>query len=139
MEYDNHPDFSLEKKSRTNQSGQALITLLFFTLIATIYITAAIVIMIVNSEAATRTEQGISTSRLAEGALEDTFLRLIRDPNYSGGSFNLEDGNATVNITGTNPRNITVSVQDGSYFRRYQAEVQFNQTEMTILSWKELF
>jgi hypothetical protein len=132
-------DKLLLKDNRNNQGGQALITLIFFVLIASLYITAAVIILITNSIAATRTEQGFTASRLAEGALEDTFLKLIRNPDYAGGSFNLEDGNATVNVTGGTLKDIAVSIKEGNYYRKFQAQVQFNETEMTILSWKEAF
>ncbi len=123
-----------------NQNGQALITLIFFVMIATIYISAAVVILMVNSLAATRTEQGVYTARFAEGALEDTFLRLLRDPSYAGGSFNLDDGSVTVNVVNTDgTRDIDVTFTRGEYQKKYQARVQFVETEMTILSWKEVY
>lgn len=129
----------LKINRENNESGQALVTLLFFVLIATIYISAAVIILIVNSLSATNTMLGFSTSRLAEGAFEDTLLRLLRDPNYAGGTFNLDGGNATVSVSAGNPRDVDVAVVSGNYFRRFEGQVQFNQTEMTILSWKETF
>ncbi len=94
----------------------------------------------INSLAATSTALGMSASRLAEGALEDTFLRLIRDPTYAGGTFNLDGGSATVNVVNTDgTRDITVTAEVGNYRRKYQAQVLFMETEMTILSWKEVF
>ena len=127
-------------KHKELQGGQALITLIFFVLIATVYISAAVVITAVNSLSATTTEQGFSTSRLAEGALEDALVRLVRDPNYAGGTFNIEGGSATVNVSGTSTdKDVLVSVASGNYLRKYQAHIQFDQTEMTVTSWKEVF
>lgn len=121
------------------QKGQALTTLIFFVLIASLYITAAVVVSLVNSVAVTTTEQGINDSRLAEGALEDSLVRLLRDPNYTGGTFTLNGGNVTVTVTGTTTKTVTASVRNGNYYRRFEAIVTFNQTQMTITSWKELF
>lgn len=126
-------------KKYQNQKGLALTTLLFFVLIATIYISGAVIVLVVNSLSVTTTQQGFSTSRVAEGALEDSLLRLLRDPNYAGGTFNLDEGSVTVSVAGTSPKIVTVSVGSGNYFRRYEAQVEFVQTEMTITSWKELF
>ncbi|OGM05884.1 hypothetical protein A2125_01000 [Candidatus Woesebacteria bacterium GWB1_43_5] len=116
-----------------------MVTLIFFVLIATIYISAAVIILSVNSLAATTTELGFSASRVAEGALEDTLLRLIRNPNYAGGAFDLDSGSVTVNVVGSTTKDISVSVLDGNYLRKFEAQVAFNQTEMTITSWKEVF
>ncbi len=123
-----------------NKQGIALIALLFFVLIAMIYISAAVVIMAVNSQATTTTQEGLSASRIAEGALEDTLLRLLRDPDYAGGTFNLDGGNVTVSIVGDGLKDVTVSViKDERYYRKFVAQVQFMETEMTIISWKEAF
>lgn len=127
-------------KKIKNTEGIALISLLFFVLIAMIYISAAVVIMAVNSQATTTTQEGLAASRIAEGALEDTLLRLLRDPDYSGGTFNLDGGNVTVSIVGDGLKDVTVSViRDERYYRKFIAQVQFMETEMTILSWREAF
>lgn len=127
------------RNNRNNQNGSALVALIFFTLIAIIYTSAAIIIMSINAGAATSAQLGVGTGRLAESALEDTFLRLIRNPNYAGGTFNIDGGSATVVVTGSTLKDIDVTVDAGSFVRKYEAQVQFNNTEMTILSWKEAF
>ena len=127
----------INNTNRDNEKGMALVTLIMFVLIATIYISAAVVIMVVNTQSSTTVQQGIVASRLAEGVLEDTLLRLLRDPTYSGGSFNLETGNATVNITGDTTKNVSVVLDLGNYTKKYKAQVDFIETEMSVLSWGE--
>jgi hypothetical protein len=129
----------LDKRSQDTESGIALVTLLFFVLIATIYISAAIIIIAVNTTAASTTEYGISAARLSEGALEDTLLRLIRDPNFVGTTFNIDGGSATVEVTGNELKDIIVTVSTQNYTRKFRSQVMFVETEMTILSWNELF
>lgn len=116
-----------------------MITLIFFVLIATIYISAAFVVLMVNSEAARTTQEGILASRIAEGALEDSLLRLLRDQNYAGGTFTLDGETVTVNVTGVATKVVVATATKGSFFRKFQADVQFNQNQMTITSWKEIF
>jgi hypothetical protein len=124
---------------REFESGIALVTLLFFTLIATIYISAAIIVMAVNTSAATTTEYGMRAARLSEGVLEDTLLRLLRNPDYAGGTFNIDGGNATVNITGDGTKDVIVTLETDNYTRKYMSQVMFVELSMTVLSWNEEF
>ena len=121
------------------EKGQALVALLFFVVIATIYTSAAVIIIASNSLSASRSQRGVTTARFAEGFMEDTLLNLIRNPDYSGGTFNFEDGSVIVEITGDETKTILVQSAVGDSLRKLEAVVSLESGQLEVVSWKEVF
>jgi hypothetical protein len=122
-----------------SSSGQALVTLLFFTIIGMTIITSAAVFVYENSQSASVTEQGTYAYYIAESGIEEALLRLLRDPGYSGTSngqpFSVGEGSVTIDvISGT----ITATGIYQSVVRKIQAQTVYNNYIFTISSWKEI-
>lgn len=122
-----------------SNSGQALVTLLFFTIIGMTIITSAAVFVYENSQSASVTEQGAYAYYIAESGVEEALLRLLRDPAYSGtpngqpllvgdGSVVIDVSNGLITATGTYQ----------SVVRKIQAQTVYNNYIFTISSWKEI-
>lgn len=122
-----------------SNSGQALVTLLFFTIIGMTIITSAAVFVYENSQSASVTEQGTYAYYIAESGVEEALLRLLRDPTYSGtpneeplligdGSVLIDVNNGLITATGTYQ----------SVVRKIQAQTVYNNYIFTISSWKEI-
>ncbi len=122
------------------QSGSSLVMLLVFAVVATTVAAAAVAVMINVSQGTSKIEGRIMASQVAESGMENALLRLLRNPNYVGES-NLAVGNGTadITVTGTNPKTITSIGRINNYLQTIEVVVTYNDTIMTITSWKEKY
>lgn len=118
--------------------GQALVTLLFFMIFAITITSAAVVVVISNSLAASKFDQGNVTFYIAESGIENALMRLLRDPNYSGETLTIEGGNAIIQVSGTNPKTITSQGTIGNFSRTIQVRVDYTNNILSVQSWKEI-
>jgi len=121
-----------------NNNGQALITLIFFTIIAIMIATASISIITGSSTATGSIETEQSSYYMAESGIENAILRLLRDPNYTGESISINNGTTTITVTGSNPYTITSVGQLGVIKRTVQAVVSYNNNILSVTSWKTI-
>ena len=119
--------------------GQALISLLFFMIIAITITSAAIIMIFTNSLSASAAQQGDVSYAAAENGIENALLRLLRDPTYKGETLPSNGGNATVQIVGNDPYTITSDGYVNSYKRTIQVVASYTTGQLTISSWKEIF
>ncbi|MBI4079240.1 MAG: hypothetical protein HY429_03000 [Candidatus Levybacteria bacterium] len=122
-----------------SQAGSALVTLLFFSVIAAIITSSATIIILINAQGANTLEQGMNALSIAESGAENAYLRLIRDTTYTGESVALDGGTAVIQVTGTNPKVIRSQGTIGLYTHIVEVEVQITNNEYTISSWKEVY
>jgi len=115
--------------------GQALVTLLFFMVIAISVITASSVILFTNVTAGSTTEQGAIVLSGAESGAENALLRLLRNPAYSGEA--LLVGNVNVNIGVTNGT-IIATASANNVIRKIQVQTVYNGNVLSVSSWKEI-
>ena len=121
------------------KSGQALIMLLVFVAVAITITTAAIMILFTNSQATADVYSGQSAYVLAESGAENAVIRLLRDPGYTGGdTLTIGTGNATISVTGSEPKTITSIGTDGNYQRRIQIVVSLANNILSVISWREI-
>lgn len=123
-----------------NQKGQALVSLLFISLIGFTIITAAAILVFVNSQSTSITEQGTYAYYVAESGAEEGLLRLLRNPLYAGTPTNqplsISSGSATIQV------NNGIITSTGSYnkaIRKIQVQTVYNNDVLTINSWKEIW
>jgi hypothetical protein len=122
---------------KTN-SGQALVVLLFFMIIAITLSTTAIAVVANNSLSITRTEESTHALEIAEAGAQNALIRLIRNPNYSGETLTVNGGNATVVVTGTSTKTIRSTGTTGSFSRKVQVTVMFTGGVFTVIGWQEV-
>lgn len=126
-------------KSKTGQQGQALVVLLVFMIMSITVTSAAVVIMISNSQAASTLEQGNDALSIAESGVENALLRLLRSPTYTGETLTVGEGSATVGIVGVNPKIVTSQGETNGFVRTVQVVVTMISDVWHITSWKEIF
>lgn len=119
----------------SNQKGQALITLIFFTVIAVTIITAAVSVLFTNNLSTSNAEQGQAAYMTAESGAEDALLHLLRDPNYSGTYTITEGVQATVNV---NSGTIVSTGSVGNSVRNIQIQTVYNNGAIEVSSWREI-
>ena len=128
----------------TSQSGQALITLLFFMIIGITLITAASLVTLENVSSTSAAEQGTLAYYNAESGMEDALLSLLRYPCASTspypactGSYN--EGQATISTsTSGNTLTITSIGTYGNAERKIKVIETNSSSGWQIASWQEI-
>lgn len=123
------------------ESGQALVTLVVFTAIATVVITGAVMATIVNSQATSKFVQGEQALQIAESGAENAIIRLLRDPNYGETPDTISVGNGQAKITVTTvgeSKTIISQGENGSFKRRVEVSISYVNNKLTVTSWKEI-
>lgn len=120
--------------TRKNQKGQALISLMFFIIIALFLISAAVVMMIASAESTGKLEGEEVVTRVADSAAEEAILKLLRDPAFTGDDLTLPDGTAGVNVAGGT---ITVNAVAGKFTKKLVIGTSFANNVLSVVSWKE--
>ena len=120
------------------QSGQTLITLLIFMIIAITITSTSVAILITNSASSDKLYQGDLAKYLAENGIENALLRLLRDPDYSSETLTLNEGTITITVTGTTNKTITSKGTTGNFSRTIQVQTIYNNDTYTITSWNEI-
>jgi len=118
--------------------GQALVSLLVFSVIAMAIISAATVLIVNSMYGTTSLERGSIAKQIAESGAENAILRLLRDPGYTGETLPVGDGTATITVSGANPRVITSQGRSGDYLRTVQITADYTNI-LNIISWKEIY
>ena len=121
------------------KKGQALTTLLIFTAIALTIITATVMLSVANATSASTTELGAEVYGIAESGAENALIRLLRDPNYTGETLTIGDGQATMTIAGSNPKTISSIGTLGVFRREVQVVVLLTNGVVSIQSWNEVY
>src|SRR5258708_4149368 len=124
-----------------NERGQALITLLVFMIMAITITTAAVVVMIINANSATKLQESTVAYEAAESGANNAILRLLRDPSYTG-EVNLTVGNgkATINVVPTGGLYIIQSKgQEGTFIRTVQVNASYVNSVLVATAAAEVF
>ncbi len=123
-----------------NQSGQALVVLLVFMVVAIFMTTMAVALVIVNATAVSQVEQGDMALKLAQSGADNALLRLIRNPSYTGTeTFTLDTGQVTATVSGGNPIIIMSQGKLGGFVRSASVSASFVDSVLTINSWREVY
>ena len=120
-----------------DKSGQTLVTLLVFMVIAIAITSSAVVLTISNSLQASKVEQGMMALQIAESGAENALLRLLRNPSYTGETLTVGTGTAVLTVTGTPVKIISEGI-NGRFRRKIEIGVN-TSTTLTVTSWKEVY
>ena len=123
--------------------GQALITLLFFTVIGITVTSAAVAMIYVNSLSGTKQQQGEVAYEIAQSGAENGIIRLLRNPGYTGETLPVGSGSATITVSGTgssgNPYIILSKGTSGIFVREVQVTATYQNNLLTVTSRKEVY
>lgn len=123
--------------------GQALVTLIFFTIIATTVTTAAILVIMVNSLSGTRLQEGSIAYQVAQSGIDNALVRILRDPSYTGETLSVGSGSATIVVTGSGtsaePYVIVSSGKKGGFVKKVEVRASYENDELNVISQKEVF
>lgn len=118
-----------------NHKGQALVSLLMFVVVAMTVIVSSIMTVISNTRAASIGQQAVDVYYVAEAGVENALLRLLRDPNYSGETLAVGNGNTVITVVGST---ITSIATVNNLTRKIEVQFSYTNNQMTVTSWKEI-
>lgn len=128
------------KSKKHLKGGFALVTLIFFMLIVTIVMSAAVAVLVINSETSGKVQLSTVAATIAESGAENAVLRLLRDPQYLGeASLPVGPGNATIVVpAGPFPKIITSTGIYNNFRRTTSATVNYDVNNRLVISnWGE--
>ena len=128
------------KKYILSNSGQALVTILFISVIGITIATAAAVFILQNMKATNVTEQGVDAYYVAESGIQEALIRKLRDSSYSGTTPGqpLSVGGGSVVISTTSSGLVTAIGTYNGNVRKIQVQTVYNNGVLTISSWNEI-
>ncbi|MDZ7587479.1 MAG: hypothetical protein U0946_07025 [Patescibacteria group bacterium] len=115
-----------------------MVVLLVFVGMAMAVMTAAVAVVISNTQSGSRYEVGQTALGLAESGAEEAILLLLRDPAYSGGALTTGDGTATISVSGSDPVQIVSSAVVGEARRKIQVVASYTAGILTVQTWGEI-
>lgn len=126
-------------QARFKQSkGQAMILLLYVMVVGILVTTGAAYALIINTQSATSEELGAYAYAAAESGAENAILRLIRNPLYTGETLQVNGGYADISVSTASGITITSMGTAGSYTRRIEVTMRYNEGILEIDAWREL-
>lgn len=125
-------------KFKINESGQALVTLLVFMMMATVVIAGAVAMTVINTQSSGKLVDGAESLKVAEAGADNAVLRLVRDPGYTGEVLTVGGGTAIITVTGGATKTILVDGEVGDFHRKVEVLVSYSGNTITVSSWKEI-
>lgn len=125
------------RKVDRSSSGQTIVALLIFILLAITLTFTATVVVITNIRTDTAYQGGEVALQNAQTGIENALVRLERDNTYTGETMTLASGAVTITISGTSPKTITSIGSYSKVVRTITATATVNSTVVTLTSWSE--
>jgi hypothetical protein len=127
-------------KKNNKNSGQALVALLMFVLMAISAATAAGFVIANNSVAAGDAETGIMVRQMADSGVETAYLGFLRqNDNYTGETLSLNGGTVEISISGAGEvKTITSRATLGNFVKTVESVVSYSNNVLSKISWKEV-
>lgn len=131
-------------KSVISERGQALVTLLFFSVIGLTVTSAAVVMMLVNSTSGMRLQEGEAAYQVAQSGAENGMLRLLRNPLYTGeNDLQIGSGSADIVVSGNGqpgtPFTIRSTGSVGQYIRKVEIQATYVNNLLQVQSQREVY
>lgn len=127
------------KKKLYYQSGQTLVLLLIFMVVAIMITTASVAMIVTNIKATDKVSQATTALDVAESGAETAIIKLLRDPTYTGETLSVEEGQAVITITGTNPKMIVSKGTLYNFTRSVEVTIDTTNNILTVTSWRETY
>ncbi len=121
------------------QKGQVLVSILIIIAVAVLATGTAVV----ASSLSKTTGVSIISDKLlyaAESAAEEAIIKLLRDPDYSNGSLDINGVSVTITVTNPTPseRVIRSEATLDNLTRRVEVSAEFVNNILTVNTWKQI-
>ena len=126
------------KQIHTASKGQAVITVIFIAVIGMFIATGAIFTVANALESSSSEEMGAAAFQAAESGIENSVLRLMRDPTYTGETMNIDErSSAVISVTTGSGVSIQSIGTVGVVSRKIVASAHYDNLVLIVDSWGE--
>ncbi len=122
---------------KLNTSGQTLVALLIYMVIAMTITLAAVAVTIINIRANNSYSSGSLALEYAQDGVENAMIQLERNPSYTGETMSIGSGSATITVSGSGSLTISSVGSVGNYRRTVTATATYASNSLTLNSWAE--
>ena len=129
-----------QKLKVKSERGQALIMVVLIGVIALVAVTSATTLAISALKRTSTTTLGVFQYHIAYGAMENAFIQLLRNPNYTGETVILDGSVCTIVATAGSTKIVEARCVSagGAYVRKLMATVDFPGGIMTVSGISEI-
>ena len=124
---------------KKNNKGQTLVALMVFVLAGMAITTAATFIIAANSLATSKIHQAIVARQAADSGAENALMRLIRDRNYTGETFNVGESEVIVTVSGEGVKKIVSKGKNSDFVKKVEVMAELANNVLRVISWKEIY
>lgn len=123
--------------TRLNDTGQTLVALTVYMVVAMIITMGAVAVTIINIRANTSYTSGELALQYANDGVENALIQLERNASYTGETMSISNGSATITVSGSGTKTITSVGSVGNYERTITASATNTSNIYTVTSWTE--
>lgn len=127
----------MPSNANSTASGQTLVALLIFMMVAITLTTAAAAITLINTQTNTVYATGEIALQIAESGAENAVQQLLRNPNYTGETMTIGNGTATITVSGTTTKTITSIGSLNNLARTVTVVESYSNNVLSETSWNE--
>lgn len=129
----------LLKKTKNQKGIAALIVVLVISITTLIMALNSSFLGLGELDLSSTSEKGGEALVLADSCAEETLRRLRLEPNYSGGTLNIDDGSCIINIVEAGSiRTITIESTIEECHKKIQIEATLSGRDVLVNSWQEV-
>lgn len=122
---------------RPSSSGQTIIALLIFILLAVTFTFTATLVIVANLQTDSAYQNGEIALQDAQAGVENALVRLERDNTYTGETMTLTRGTVTITVSGTSPKTIVSVSSYSNLVRTVTATATVSSGVVSLTSWSE--
>lgn len=119
-------------------SGMALVSVLIFSVVAIVVITLGVSLMAIQSGSSIKTTSSQEALLVAESAMENALIRLLRNPDYAGETLTFPNGTATITVTGVINKTVLVTADVSRSVRSIEVNLIEQDGVTSVSSWREV-
>lgn len=120
-----------------NNNGSAMVAVLVIMAVALLVITAIMQNSLIDTDMSFNLKKSDEAYNNAVSAIEESKLRLLRDPAFTGATLNFSDGSATINInklSETQRQIFVISRVGNKYICQLSASATYNASGVLLIN-----
>jgi hypothetical protein len=123
------------------KEGQALIGVLAVIAVSIVLVSSLMMNSLISADSSLKLRQSSIAISAADSYMQNALIKIIRDPNYTGETLTLDNGRVIIEVTGDNPKNVSIKSinSQNDILRQLSADVGYNASgAISVSNWTEI-